>query len=92
MAHGFRLLISHDCSRYMVLQPHPLVFVCFPYVDGNSFSHSMITHEPFVRFDGFFDSLSCGLGRVRGHVSRVSLLVHNFVLVMLLLVLLILFP
>jgi hypothetical protein len=43
-----------------------------------------------VRFDGFLDSFSCGLGRVRGHVSRVSLLVHDFILVMLLLVLLML--
>jgi hypothetical protein len=43
-----------------------------------------------VRFDGFIDSFSCGLGRVRGHVSRVSLSVHDFVLVMLLLVLLML--
>jgi hypothetical protein len=43
-----------------------------------------------VRFDGFLDSFSCGLGRVRGHVSRVSLLVHDFVRVMLLLVILML--
>jgi hypothetical protein len=43
-----------------------------------------------MRFDGFLDSFSYGLGRVHGHVSRVSLLVHNFVLVMLLLVLLML--
>jgi hypothetical protein len=43
-----------------------------------------------VRFDGLLDSFSCGLGRVCGHVSRVSLLVHDFVLVMLLFVLLIL--
>jgi hypothetical protein len=28
VAHGFRLLMSHDRSRYMVLQPHPLAFVC----------------------------------------------------------------
>jgi hypothetical protein len=61
--------------------------VCLPCVDGHSFSHSMITHEPFVRFDGFLDSFSCGLGQVRGHVSKVSLLVHDFVLMMLLLVL-----
>jgi hypothetical protein len=61
-----------------------------PCVDGHNFSHSMITHEPFVRFDGFLNSFSCGLGRVHGHVSRVSLLVHDFVLVMLLLVLLVL--
>jgi hypothetical protein len=63
-----------------------------PCVDGDSFSHSMITHEPFVRFDGFLDTFSCGLGRVRGHVSRVSLLVHDFILVMPLLVLLMLVP
>jgi hypothetical protein len=43
-----------------------------------------------VRFDGFLDSFSCGLGRVRGHVSRVSLLVHDFVLMKLLLVILML--
>jgi hypothetical protein len=40
-----------------------------------------------MRFDGFLDSLSCGLGRVHGYVSRASFLVHDFVLVMLLLVL-----
>jgi hypothetical protein len=45
-----------------------------------------------VRFDGFLDSLSCGLGRVCGYVSRASFLVHDFVLVMLLLVLLMLVP
>jgi hypothetical protein len=33
-----------------------------PCVDGHSSSHGMITHEPFVRFDGFPDSFSCGLG------------------------------
>jgi hypothetical protein len=64
--------------------------MCLPCVDGHSFSHSMITHDPFVRFDGFLDSSSYGLGRVRGHVSRVSLLVNNFILVMLHLVLLML--
>jgi hypothetical protein len=64
--------------------------MCLPCVDGHSFSHSMITHEPFVRFDGLLDSFSYGLGRVCGHVSRVSLLVHDFVIVMLLLVLLML--
>jgi hypothetical protein len=71
----------------MVLQPHPLIFVCLtlvgfdlwlfcvldvfdscgfsmflPYVDSHSFSHGMITHEPFVRFDGLLVSFSCGLG------------------------------
>jgi hypothetical protein len=45
-----------------------------------------------MRFDGFLDSFSCGPGRVHGHVSRVSLLVHDFVLVMPLLVLLMLVP
>jgi hypothetical protein len=61
--------------------------MCLSYVDGHSFSHSMITHEAFMRFDGLLDSFSCELGRVRGHVSRVSLLIHDFVLMMLLLVL-----
>jgi hypothetical protein len=28
MAHGFRLLMSYDRSRYIVLQSHPLAFVC----------------------------------------------------------------
>jgi hypothetical protein len=64
--------------------------VCLTCVDAHSFSHSMITHEPFVRFDGLLDSFSYGLGRVRGHVSKVSLLVRDFVLMMLLLVLLML--
>jgi hypothetical protein len=59
-------------------------------VDGHSFSHSMNIHKPFVRFDGLLDSFSCGLGRVRRHVSRVSLLVHDFVPVMFLLILLML--
>jgi hypothetical protein len=64
--------------------------MCLPCVDGHSFSHSMITHEPFIRFDEFLDSFLCGLGQVCGHVYRASLLVHDFVLVMLLLVLLML--
>jgi hypothetical protein len=46
--------------------------MCLPCVDGHRFSHSMITHEPFVRFDGFLDSFSYGLGRVRGHAYRAS--------------------
>jgi hypothetical protein len=50
----------------------------------------MNTHEAFVRFDGLLDSFSYGLGRVCGHGSRVSLLVHDFVLEMILLVLLML--
>jgi hypothetical protein len=45
-----------------------------------------------VRFDGLLDSFSCGLRRVREHAYRASLLVHDFVLVMLLLVLLMLVP
>jgi hypothetical protein len=64
--------------------------MCLPYVDGHSFSHSIITHESFVRFDGLLESFSCGFGRVREHAYRASLLVHDFVLVMLLLVLLML--
>jgi hypothetical protein len=43
-----------------------------------------------MRFDGLLDSFSCELGRVREHAYRASLLVHDFVLVMLLLVLLML--
>jgi hypothetical protein len=62
--------------------------VCLTCVGGHSFSHSMNTHELFMRFD----SLSCGLGQVCGHVSRASLLIHDFILVMFLLVLLMLVP
>jgi hypothetical protein len=43
-----------------------------------------------VRFDGLLDFFSCGLGRVREHAYRASFLFHDFVLVMLLLVLLML--
>jgi hypothetical protein len=32
MTHGFRLLTSHDQSRYMILQPHPLAFMCLTLV------------------------------------------------------------
>jgi hypothetical protein len=32
VTHGFRLLMSHDRSRYMVLHPHPLIFVCLTLV------------------------------------------------------------
>jgi hypothetical protein len=61
--------------------------VCLTCVGGHSFSYSMNTHEPLVRFDGLLDSFSCGLERVREHAYSVSLLVHNFVLVMLFLIL-----
>jgi hypothetical protein len=54
---------------------------------GHTFSHSMNTHEPFMRFDELLDYFSCGVGRVREYAYRASLLVHDFVLVMLLLVL-----
>jgi hypothetical protein len=43
-----------------------------------------------VRFDGLLDSFSCGLGRVGEHAYRASLLIHDFVLVMPLLILLML--
>jgi hypothetical protein len=66
--------------------------VCLTCIGGHSFSHRMNTHEAFVRFDGFLDSFSCGLGWVHGHVLEIPLLVHDFVLVMLLVVLLILSP
>jgi hypothetical protein len=66
--------------------------VCLTCVGGHNFSHSMKTHEFFMRFDGLVDSFSCGLERVREYAYRASLLVHDFVLVMLLLVLLMLVP
>jgi hypothetical protein len=66
--------------------------VCMTCVGGHSISHSMNTHEAFVRFDGFLDFFSCRLGWVRGHILETPLLVHDFVLVMLLLVLPILSP
>jgi hypothetical protein len=66
--------------------------MCLPCVDGHRFSHSMITHELFVRFDGLLDSFSYRLGRVREHAYRASLLVHDFALVMHFLVLLMLVP
>jgi hypothetical protein len=59
---------------------------------GHSFSHSMNTHESLERFDGLLDSFSGGLGRVREYTYKASLLVHDFVLVMLLLILLMLVP
>jgi hypothetical protein len=45
-----------------------------------------------MRFDGLLDAFSCGWERVREHAYRASLLVHDFVLLMLLLVLLMLVP
>jgi hypothetical protein len=66
--------------------------VCLICVGGHSFSHSMNTHEPFVRFDELFNSFSCRLGRGREYAYRASLLVHDFVLMMLLLVPLTLVP
>jgi hypothetical protein len=66
--------------------------VCLTCVGGHSFYHSMNTHEPLVRFDGLLDSFSYGLGLVREHAYRASLLFHDFVLVMLLLVPLMLVP
>jgi hypothetical protein len=47
----------------------------FGSLSDHSFSHSMNTREPNMRFhliDGFFDSFSCELGRVHGHASRAS--------------------
>jgi hypothetical protein len=35
--------------------------VCLTCVGGHNFSHSMKTHEFFMRFDGLVDSFSCGL-------------------------------
>jgi hypothetical protein len=32
VGHGFRLLKSHNQIRYMVLQSHPLAFVCLTLV------------------------------------------------------------
>jgi hypothetical protein len=62
---------------------------------GHSFSHSMNTCAPNMRFclsDGFLNSLSCKLGQVHGHALDLILLVHDFILVMFLLGLLMLFP
>jgi hypothetical protein len=46
----------------------------------------------FCIIDGFLDSFSYGLGQVCGMLLELLLLIHDFVLVMLLLVLLMLFP
>jgi hypothetical protein len=46
-------------------------------LSGHSFSHSLNTCEPNMRFcliDGFLDSFSCRLGWVHGHASRASFL------------------
>jgi hypothetical protein len=51
--------------------------VCLTCIGGHSFSNSMNTHEPFVRFDVLLDSFSCGLGRVHLHAYRASFLVHD---------------
>jgi hypothetical protein len=51
------------------------LFSMFDSLSDHNFSHSMNTHEPNMRFrllNGFFDSLSCGLGRVHEHASRAS--------------------
>jgi hypothetical protein len=47
----------------------------FDSLSDHSFSHSMNTREPNMRFrliDGFLDSFSCGLGQVHGYASRAS--------------------
>jgi hypothetical protein len=47
----------------------------FDSLSGHSFSHSINTHEPNMRFhliDGFIDTFSCGLGQVYGHASITS--------------------
>jgi hypothetical protein len=46
----------------------------------------------FHLLDEFLDSLSCGLRRVHGHALELLLLIHDFMLVMLLLIHLMLFP
>jgi hypothetical protein len=50
----------------------------FDSLSDHSFSHSMNTHEPNMRFyliGGLLDSFSCGLGRVHGHASGASFVV-----------------
>jgi hypothetical protein len=47
----------------------------FDSLSDHSFSHSMNTHEPNMRFhliDGFLDFFSCGLGRVHRHAAGAS--------------------
>jgi hypothetical protein len=49
------------------------LFSVFDSLSDHSFSHSMNTREPNMRFcliDGLLDSFSCGLGRVHGHACR----------------------
>jgi hypothetical protein len=53
----------------------------FNSLSDHRFSHSMSTRELNIRFhlfDGFLDTFSCGLGRVRGHVSRASFVGPQF--------------
>jgi hypothetical protein len=71
------------------------LFSLFDSFSGHSFSHSMNTHEPNMRFhvfDRFLDSFLAGSDEFMGMLLELLLLVHDFVLVMLLLVLLMLFP
>jgi hypothetical protein len=61
---------------------------------GHSFSHSMNTHESNMRFqliNGSLDSFFLWVRMSSWTAYRVLLLVHDFILVMLLLVLLMLF-
>jgi hypothetical protein len=60
---------------------------------GHSFSHSMNTHEPNMRFqliDGSLDSFFLWVRMSSWTTYRVLLLVHDIIIVMLLLVLLML--
>jgi hypothetical protein len=53
-----------------------LLFKVLDSFSDHSFSHSLNTHEPNMRFhlfDRFLDSFSCGLGRVHGRASRASI-------------------
>jgi hypothetical protein len=51
------------------------LFSLFDSLSDHSFSHSMNTSEPNMRFclvDGSVDFFSCGLGQVHAHASRAS--------------------
>jgi hypothetical protein len=50
-------LMDSGCSHLMTG-----VTICLTCVGGHSFSHSMNTHEPFLRLDGLLVSFSCELG------------------------------